>query len=451
MATGGSGTGVAQDATIQAILAKLGASTPQGGSGTGIAQDASLQALLAAITPGSSGAPSAIIFRPGVATAAPAFETWAEIQTAIAAADDAVVVYVDSSNAAAHVTADTGTTSCAGAVVLAGFTQGQNNDSGALANILTIDDGATLDRLRGITGFLEVVCNSRTADSLTFTQTATDFDTLLISFGGQLRMASTATIPAIQTTGVLGITLFGLVTFGTPGGSHPVVNVADGATLQIAAYSTANVTAASIEGTAAAVLSYLHDDTNPLPTFASFLGSLNEDRASLAQWATPSAGVTASRPTSTNSQVGQIFYDTTIGGLFVWSGAAWVSVLSPWSATVNANNNAIQNVKTATFNGEIANGNSGTAATINWQTGQKQTITLTGNVTFTFGAPLGVGNFLLRLVQDGTGSRTASWPGTVKWVGGAAPTLSTAAGAVDIVSFYWNGTNYYGSAGIGFA
>lgn len=49
MTAGGSGNGVAQDATLQAVLAKLGLSTPQGGSGTGIAQDASLQVLLTVI------------------------------------------------------------------------------------------------------------------------------------------------------------------------------------------------------------------------------------------------------------------------------------------------------------------------------------------------------------------------------------------------------------------
>ena len=49
MPTGGSGEGWAQDATIQAMIAKLGGSTPSGGSGVGWAQDASLQALLALI------------------------------------------------------------------------------------------------------------------------------------------------------------------------------------------------------------------------------------------------------------------------------------------------------------------------------------------------------------------------------------------------------------------
>jgi hypothetical protein len=55
MPTGGSGTGWAQDATIQAMIAKLGSSTPSGGSGVGWAQDASLQALLLLIGGGGVG------------------------------------------------------------------------------------------------------------------------------------------------------------------------------------------------------------------------------------------------------------------------------------------------------------------------------------------------------------------------------------------------------------
>jgi hypothetical protein len=63
MSTGGSGNGVAQDATLQGMIAKLGGGTPQGGTGTGIAQDATLQALLLLI--GSGGAVGTIVTVPG--------------------------------------------------------------------------------------------------------------------------------------------------------------------------------------------------------------------------------------------------------------------------------------------------------------------------------------------------------------------------------------------------
>lgn len=117
---------------------------------------------------------------------------------------------------------------------------------------------------------------------------------------------------------------------------------------------------------------------------------------------------------------------------------------------LNAENFNILGLKTATYNSEFDNGNSGAAATISFLVAQKQKITLTANCTFTFTAPNGPGNFVLRLIQDATGGRTVTWPGTVKWVGSAAPTLTTAANAVDIVSIYYNGTNYYASYGLNF-
>lgn len=61
-------------------------------------------------------------------------------------------------------------------------------------------------------------------------------------------------------------------------------------------------------------------------------------------------------------------------------------------------------------------------------------LTLTANCTLTFPSP-GVGkSFTLKLVQDGTGSRTVTWPSSSlrRFVGGVAPTLSTAAGAIDV-------------------
>ena len=106
---------------------------------------------------------------------------------------------------------------------------------------------------------------------------------------------------------------------------------------------------------------------------------------------------------------------------------------------------------TAAFSSEYDNGNSGTSKTIDWNNGNKQKITLTGNCTLTFTAPAGgVGNYQLLVIQDGTGSRTLTWPGTVKWAGGVASTLTLTAAGVDIISFYYNGTNYYACAALGF-
>ena len=114
-------------------------------------------------------------------------------------------------------------------------------------------------------------------------------------------------------------------------------------------------------------------------------------------------------------------------------------------------NRRIEINNTAVFASEYSNGNSGTAKTVDWNNGNKQLVTMTGNCTFTFTAPTGgVANLLLRLVQDATGGRTATWPATVKWPGGSAPTLTAAANAVDIVTCYKNGTNYYCTSGMDF-
>lgn len=77
------------------------------------------------------------------------------------------------------------------------------------------------------------------------------------------------------------------------------------------------------------------------------------------------------------------------------------------------------------------------------------TLTLTGAVALSFtGATAGKACAVsLYIKQDGTGSRLVTWPVSVKWAGGTAPTLSTAAGALDIVvvESLDGGANWYGS------
>lgn len=99
---------------------------------------------------------------------------------------------------------------------------------------------------------------------------------------------------------------------------------------------------------------------------------------------------------------------------------------------------------------ETDNGNSGTADTVDWGLSNKQKSTLTGNCTFTFTAPAGPCSLILKLVQDATGSRTVVWPAAVKWSGGTAPTLTTTASKIDLISFYYDGTNYYGTSALNY-
>lgn len=111
-------------------------------------------------------------------------------------------------------------------------------------------------------------------------------------------------------------------------------------------------------------------------------------------------------------------------------------------------NQDIQQIKTLDFNSEVANTASGASTAINWTSGAKQTLLLNANTTLTFTAPAGVSNLLLRIVQGSGAPFTITWPtqgtaaGNVAWAGKTLPTLSTAAGAIDEVALYYNGTFY---------
>jgi len=88
------------------------------------------------------------------------------------------------------------------------------------------------------------------------------------------------------------------------------------------------------------------------------------------------------------------------------------------------------------------------AATINCRDGNVFTHVLTENTTFTFSNPPATGTafgFTLKVVQDST-ARTITWPTSVDWAGGEAPTISAGSGEVDVFVFYTHdgGTTFYG-------
>ena len=93
---------------------------------------------------------------------------------------------------------------------------------------------------------------------------------------------------------------------------------------------------------------------------------------------------------------------------------------------------------------------SGTSVTLDISQGSVFTITLAHNIsTFTWSNPATSGDvsaFVLKVTQDGTGSRTIAFPAAVDFAGGTAPTLSTGANDVDVFVFFTvdGGNTYYG-------
>jgi hypothetical protein len=69
----------------------------------------------------------------------------------------------------------------------------------------------------------------------------------------------------------------------------------------------------------------------------------------------------------------------------------------------------------------------------------------------TFANPVNGAVYRFIIIQDGSGSQTiTTWP-TIKWAGGAAPTLSTPAASIDIVTLLYVGTTYYADCSLAFA
>jgi hypothetical protein len=140
----------------------------------------------------------------------------------------------------------------------------------------------------------------------------------------------------------------------------------------------------------------------------------------------------------------------TLTGILKGNGtSAFTAVTAPSGTIVGTTDTQTLSAKTLT-NPTVTNyvetpysANSSTAITLDLTNGTVQIITLTGNATITMPTATSGKSFIMFLKQDATGSRTVTWS-TVKWAGGTAPTITSTASRQDILSFFADGTNWYG-------
>jgi hypothetical protein len=79
-------------------------------------------------------------------------------------------------------------------------------------------------------------------------------------------------------------------------------------------------------------------------------------------------------------------------------------------------------------------------------------VTLGGNRTLANPTNMVDGaTYIWIITQDGTGSRTLAYGANFKWPAGAAPTLTTTAGAIDVISAVYNGSVLLANCQKGFA
>ena len=89
------------------------------------------------------------------------------------------------------------------------------------------------------------------------------------------------------------------------------------------------------------------------------------------------------------------------------------------------------------------NGNAGTSQTIDISDSTLQTYTLTGNCTFTM-PTAEEGRSFTMFLKTGAGSFVATFT-NAKFARNSTPTITTDANRMDIITFYSDGTNWYGS------
>ena len=119
------------------------------------------------------------------------------------------------------------------------------------------------------------------------------------------------------------------------------------------------------------------------------------------------------------------------------------------TADANGDVNLAEELKAKSYNETyLAVTSSGGATTVNCETGNTFSHTLTEDTTFTFSNPPASGtgySFTLKIVQDST-ARAITWPASVDWAAATAPTISTGSGEVDVFVFFTTdgGTTFYG-------
>ncbi len=142
---------------------------------------------------------------------------------------------------------------------------------------------------------------------------------------------------------------------------------------------------------------------------------------------------------------------------FIYNGATWaiyvqIGAVSGTAVTETGTQTLTNKTLTnPTINnyteGTVAIGTVTTSHTFDLTSGTLQTATLTASTACTFTMPTASSgrSFLLVLNQAATtGNGTATFT-SVLWAGGSAPTVTAAAGSIDMFSFVSDGTNWYGA------
>jgi hypothetical protein len=293
------------------------------------------------------------------------------------------------------------------------------------------------------------------AVSVAGTLATTNGGTNLTSFtsGGALYATSTSAL----TTGTLPTASGGtnLTTFTSGGAMYATSTSAlatgtlpntAGGTGQSSAFTQYGVTYANATTTLATTAAgtstqVLHGNASGAPTFSA---------VSLANDITGTLGAANGGTGVANNAASTLTISGNFASTFVVAGANSYTLPNASDTLVNLGSTQTLTAKTLTnptvtnyVESVVAIGNSSTSQTLSLTNGTVQTVTMTGNCTFTMPTATAGKSFIL-IISTGAGGFTGTFT-SVKWPAGTAPTLTSTASRWDIASFVADGTNWYGN------
>jgi hypothetical protein len=334
-------------------------------------------------------------------------------------------------------------------------------------------------------GSADIIIASTISNAITFNNSGTGLTSPVIFDGTSAKTISYNTIGAAPAIGSSAITTVGSISSGTwLGNTIDASRGGAGTTTGILKANGSGVVSAAIGGT---------DFENPL-TFAvpltrtsnaislSSATSASNGYLTSADWnlfnekqttiavgtgVTLSGGNTISIGQSVATSASPSFSGATITGLnvagIVTNSAAGVlgtaastgsgnivrstspSLVTPVLGAATATSVVVSGDITAKrFKLTMPNAITATATTtIDLSAGNVFTVNMGLNVTTLTLTNPGVGTYLIKFVQDATGTRDVSFPTTWKWAGGVIPSLTNTANKLDIVTLIYDGTTYY--------